>query len=141
MRANQVKTDLVSVTAVVQDKPWVFCQDEVNARDVDLKRWPSSDIRYRGVFRTLARAPRIGTGLWEGGSEECQQELLDSQSRAQAQVVYALLDEIGRLLDLKHLTADARRVFYLKYVVHVYHKSSSTDISLPFKDLVCWSTG
>jgi hypothetical protein len=84
------------------------------ARDASLKKWPKINARYRAVFKTLRRVPKFETGLWERGCEDCQSELSTSSSHSQAQVVYALLHEIEDQMDLKKLTGDGRRTFFLQ---------------------------
>ncbi|KAJ5175357.1 uncharacterized protein N7482_001234 [Penicillium canariense] len=101
-------------TPAVQRKAWIFRIGADNARHVNVRDWPEVDIRYRGVFRTLKRVPRFEKGLWEGGSDSCQEKLDDGQPRAQSQLVYALLNEIGEMLDLKRETKDEMNIFYLR---------------------------
>ncbi|KAJ5096165.1 hypothetical protein NUU61_005521 [Penicillium alfredii] len=101
-------------TPTVQRKAWIFRSGVEDARDIDLNEWSKIDIRYRGVFKTLAKVPCFSKGLWDGGCELCQVELEQKKPWAQAQVVYALLEEIGDMLDIKRSTADGKKVFFLK---------------------------
>lgn len=80
---------------------------------MNLDQWSKVDIRYRGVFKTLAKCPKFAKGLWEGGSESCQPALEKGKPRAQGQVVYALLDEIGEMLNVSRETLDGDGIFYL----------------------------
>ena len=80
---------------------------------MDLNDWSLVDIRYRGVFKTLAKAPRFSKGLWDGGCEECQEELNGGNPSSQAQVVYALMNEVCGMLDLQRPTSDGDAIFYL----------------------------
>lgn len=80
---------------------------------MDVYDWSKVDIRYRGVFTTLTRCPEFAAGLWERGSELCQGALDNGKPRAQGQVIYALLDEIGDMLDLQRETSDGKAVFVL----------------------------
>lgn len=114
MSTKKVLTDLSSIKALVHDKPWIFRNPVQDFRRVNLKAWCKTDTRYRGVFKTLRRVPKFETGLWDGGTEDCQEELAERGSGAQAQVVYALLSEIEDMMDLKKLMADGQRVFFLK---------------------------
>lgn len=114
MSTKKVLTDLSSIKALVHDKPWIFRNPVQDFRRVNLKAWCKTDTRYRGVFKTLRRVPKFETGLWDGGTEDCQEELAEHGSGAQAQVVYALLSEIEDMMDLKKLMADGQRVFFLK---------------------------
>jgi hypothetical protein len=78
-----------------------------------MEEWSKVDIRYRGVFRTLPKCPRFANGLWDGGSENCQYELTTGKPKAQAQVLYALLSEVGEMLGLKRETSDGDGFFFL----------------------------
>lgn len=71
-------------------------------------------IRYRGVFLALRCVLQTQTGLWEGDVEDCEYELDEDSIRAQAEVVYALLDETTRFMDQKRVTADKKRLFFLR---------------------------
>lgn len=81
---------------------------------MDVDRWSTVDIRYRGVFKTLTKCPKLTTGLWDGGSESCQPALDKGKIRAQGHVVYALLNEVGEMVNLKRETNDGKGVFVLK---------------------------
>lgn len=100
-------------TATAQRKPWIFRGGVEDAHEMDIGDWSKVDIRYRGVFRTLPKCPRFKKGLWEAGCESCEDELESGRPRAQAQVVYALLCEIGEMLDLRRETCDGENIFYL----------------------------
>ncbi|OKO99231.1 hypothetical protein PENSUB_8618 [Penicillium subrubescens] len=124
---NQPVTDLLpdrylekAENSPVKTKPWVFRNDVKYARDVSLKEWSKTNSRYRAVFKTLRRVPKFETSLWEGGCEDCQDELSQNRSHTQAQVVFALLSEIGEMLELKRLTADGKRSFFLMPRLMVY---------------------
>jgi hypothetical protein len=114
MSTKKVSTDAQSIKALIHDKPWIFRNPVQDFRRVNLKAWSKADLRYQAVFKALRRVPKIETGQWDGGTEDCEKELIENDSRIQAQVVYALLNDIDCLMDLKKLTADAKRVFSLK---------------------------
>lgn len=78
-----------------------------------MDEWSKVDIRYRGVFKTLPQCPKFTKGLWDGGCEDCQDELNSGIPKTQAQVIYALLSEIGDMLNLKRETYDGDAVFSL----------------------------
>lgn len=78
-----------------------------------MSQWSKVDIRYRGVFKTLKKCPRFTQGLWDGGSESCQRALDKGKLKAQGQVVYALLNEIGDMLCLERETSNSDGVFLL----------------------------
>lgn len=99
--------------AAVQRKPWIFRRGAEDARTVDLEEWSKVDIRYRGVFKTLKKVPRFSKALWDGGCESCQPELDSKTPRAQGQVVYALLNEIGNMLALERRTVNGG-IFFLR---------------------------
>lgn len=80
---------------------------------MDVSNWSKVDIRYRGVFTTLAKCPEFAAGLWEGGSELCQGALDNGRPKAQGHVIYALLEEIGDVLNLQRRTMDPKAVFAL----------------------------
>ena len=80
---------------------------------MDIEEWSKVDIRYRGVFQTLSKCPHFTKGLWQGGSQECQYELISSRPKAQSQVIYALLSEIGEMIGLKRETFDGDGIFFL----------------------------
>ncbi|CAL5869439.1 uncharacterized protein PFLUO_LOCUS3668 [Penicillium psychrofluorescens] len=100
--------------STVQRKAWIFRTGTDDARTVDLEEWSIVDIRYRGVFKTLAKVPCFDKGLWDGGSELCQVELDAKKPRAQAQVIYALMNEIGEMLGIKRSMSDGKGHFYLR---------------------------
>ncbi|KAJ5675713.1 hypothetical protein N7462_008610 [Penicillium macrosclerotiorum] len=100
-------------TTTVQRKPWIFRGGAEDARKVNMGRWSKVDIRYRGVFKTLAKVPRFQRGLWEDGSEDCQDKLDEAKDHTQDQVIYALLNELGEMMNLKRDTAAKDRVFSL----------------------------
>ncbi|KAJ5632321.1 hypothetical protein N7490_008660 [Penicillium lividum] len=100
--------------STVQRKPWIFRAPVDDARDVDQSDWSEVDIRYRGVFKTLLKVPRFGKGLWEGGSEEHMPQDDTRSMRSQAQVMYALMSEVGEMLDLQRPTREGDAVFFLK---------------------------
>ena len=78
-----------------------------------MDEWSKVDIRYRGVFKTLPKCPQFTKGLWEGGCEDCQDELNSGRPKTQAQAIYALLSEISEMLGLKRETYDGDAVFSL----------------------------
>ncbi|KKK17597.1 hypothetical protein AOCH_005759 [Aspergillus ochraceoroseus] len=117
---------------LVRRSPWVFRATH-DGRQVNLNKWSKVDIRFRGVFRTLKRAPAFASGLYEstgeagcllaGGSSSSSytssfffssSSLLSSRTsfedavKAQAQVVYALIDEILTLLQITREAEDHR---------------------------------
>ncbi|KAJ5580021.1 uncharacterized protein N7459_006006 [Penicillium hispanicum] len=101
-------------TPTVQRKAWVFRNGAEDAHHVDLNAWSKVDIRYRGVFKTLAKVPCFSKCLWDGGCEDCQQELDDGRPSAQAQVIYALMNEVGDMLDLQRPTKNGDAIFELR---------------------------
>jgi len=98
--------------AAAQRKAWIFRHGD-DAREVNIEDWSKVDIRYKGVFRTLSKCPRFAKGLWEGGCEDCQDGLDSGRPKTQAQVVYALLSEVGEMLGLKRETYDGDALFFL----------------------------
>ncbi|KAJ6104321.1 hypothetical protein N7523_010641 [Penicillium sp. IBT 18751x] len=96
----------------VQRRAWIFRSGNEYARGVDME-WSKVDIRYRGVFQSLFKCPHFTKGLWQGGSQDCRFELLTGRIKAQSQVIYALLSEIGKMIDLKRETCDGDSIFYL----------------------------
>ncbi|KAJ5604948.1 hypothetical protein N7510_010102 [Penicillium lagena] len=100
--------------STVQRRAWIFRTGTEDARTVDLEEWSIVDIRYRGVFKTLAKVPCFDKGLWDGGSELCRVELDAKKPRAQAQVIYALMNEIGDMLGIKRSMNDGKGYFYLR---------------------------
>lgn len=84
---------------------------------MDLSDWSNVDIRYRGVFKTLAKAPEFEKGLWDGGCEACEDDLSRSNPEAQAHVVYALMKEVGAMLDLSRETKQRDAIFSLRQVI------------------------
>ncbi|KAF3387422.1 hypothetical protein F1880_000119 [Penicillium rolfsii] len=121
---------------IVKMKPWVFHNDVTYARDVSLKQWPKPDTRYRAVFKTLRRVPRLETSLWEGGCEDCQDELSETRPHTQAQVVFALLAEIEDMLNLKRFTdnSKSKKAFFLKPRLMVYQLEYWTGYREKHKD-------
>lgn len=101
--------------ATVQRKAWIFRNGNEDGREVDLSEWSQIDIRYRGVFKTLLKCPKFALGLWDG-AESCQRALERGKPKAQGQVVYALLNEIGRMIGVERETNDGEGVFVLAYV-------------------------
>lgn len=104
----------LSSTASVQRKPWIFRGSVEDARDVDQSEWSKVDVRYRGVFRTLAKVPHFSKGLWDGGSEEHMIQPDIRSSRSQGQVIYALMNEIADMIDLQRPTREGDAIFFLK---------------------------
>ena len=102
-------------TATVQRKAWIFRGGVEDAREMNQKDWSKVDIRYRGVFRTLSKVPQFKKGLWDGGDESRQAELDEKKMWAQAQVIYALMSEVGDMLGLQRPTQDGEAVLYLRY--------------------------
>ncbi|KAJ5681652.1 uncharacterized protein N7477_001592 [Penicillium maclennaniae] len=103
---------LANQTPNVQRRAWVFRSGNEYARGVDME-WSKVDIRYRGVFQSLVKCPHFTKGLWQDGSQDCRYELLTGRIKAQSQVIYALLSEIGKMIDLKRETCDGDGIFYL----------------------------
>lgn len=102
--------------ATVRRKAWIFRDGAEDGRGVNLDRWSKVDVRYRGVFKALAKCPKFAKGLWEGGSESCKDALEKGTPKAQGHVVYALLDEIGEMLNESRETLDGEAIFYLTLV-------------------------
>ncbi|KAJ5300692.1 uncharacterized protein N7443_005694 [Penicillium atrosanguineum] len=100
-------------TPNTQRKAWIFRSGEEYACGMDIEEWSKVDIRYRGVFQTLSKCPHFTKGLWQGGSQNCRHELITSQPNAQSQVIYALLSEIGEMIDLRRETYDGDGIFFL----------------------------
>ncbi|CEJ55351.1 hypothetical protein PMG11_01614 [Penicillium brasilianum] len=119
---------------LVHGKPWIFRNPVQDFRHVNLKAWSKTDLRYQAVFKALRHVPKIETGLWDGGTEDCERELIENDSRAQAQVVYALLNDIDSGMGLKKLTADAKRVFSLKARLLIYQMEYWTGYREKHKD-------
>lgn len=101
-------------TASVQRKPWIFRGSVEDARDVDQTEWSKVDIRYRGVFKTLAKVPTFSKGLWDGGSEEHMMKADFGSLRSQGQVIYALMGEVADMVDLQRPTREGDAIFFLK---------------------------
>lgn len=80
---------------------------------MNLVEWSEVDLRYRDVFNTLFRCPDFARDLFDGGSESCQDVLDGSSPAAQGRVVYALLDEVGKLGNLQRATYNRKGIFYL----------------------------
>ncbi|KAJ5309107.1 hypothetical protein N7508_004486 [Penicillium antarcticum] len=95
-------------------KAWIFRNGTDDGRDIDLDEWSPVDMRYRGVFKTLAKVPLFSKGLWEGGCELFDYEVGTKNPRVQAHVVYALLHEIGDMLNISRPTSKANVIFYPK---------------------------
>lgn len=109
---------MIDSLAVVERSPWVFRSDTQDARPVDLSRWSTFDIRYRGVFRTLQKVPAFANGLYE---DVCDAERVSAASVSQTtlfqdQVVYALLSELFEMMDLRHAVNGDKSFFFLRYV-------------------------
>ncbi|KAJ6017966.1 hypothetical protein N7451_001345 [Penicillium sp. IBT 35674x] len=101
-------------TSSVQRKPWIFRGNVEDARDVDQGEWSKVDIRYRGVFKTLAKVPTFSKGLWDGGSEEHMIQNDFKNLRSQGQVIYALMNEVADMIDLQRPTREGDAIFFLK---------------------------
>ncbi|KAJ5810393.1 uncharacterized protein N7503_002611 [Penicillium pulvis] len=101
-------------TSSVQRKPWIFRGNVEDARDVDQGEWSKVDIRYRGVFKTLAKVPTFSKGLWDGGSEDHMVQTDSRNSRSQGQVIYALMNEVADMIDLQRPTREGDAIFFLK---------------------------
>ncbi|KAJ5748030.1 uncharacterized protein N7511_009726 [Penicillium nucicola] len=100
--------------SVTQHKAWIFRDNTEDGRDVDLNEWSPVDMRYRGLFKTLAQAPQFSKGLWKGGCELFDYEVGTKNPRVQAHVIYSLLHEIGDMLDISRPTCKEDVIFYPK---------------------------
>ncbi|OGM40968.1 hypothetical protein ABOM_010500 [Aspergillus bombycis] len=102
---------------MVQRIIWLFRRQQ-NARQVNLNRWSTVDIRFRGVFKTLKKVPLFRKGLYEDDAshEDPPARRYDfaSAARAQGQVVYALLDEVLGVLSITRETEDPESYFCLR---------------------------
>ncbi|KAE8397207.1 hypothetical protein BDV37DRAFT_289627 [Aspergillus pseudonomiae] len=102
---------------VSQRTIWLFRRQQ-NARQVNLNRWSTVDIRFRGVFKTLKKVPLFRKGLYEDdaghGDPPARGYDFATAVRAQGQVVYALLDEILGALSITRETEDPESYFYLR---------------------------
>lgn len=89
----------------VRREAWIFRNGKEDGREVNIGEWPEVDHRYRGVFSRLSICPDFAKGLWERGSESCQNTLNSTSPFAQASVIYALLHEVDAMLKLKRPAA------------------------------------
>ncbi|OGE48703.1 hypothetical protein PENARI_c026G06537 [Penicillium arizonense] len=99
---------------VTHRKAWIFRDGTQDGRDVDLDEWSPVDMRYRGVFKSLAKVPQFTKGLWEGGCELFDYDVGTKNPRVQAHVIYALLHEIGDMLNISRPTSKEDVIFYAK---------------------------
>ncbi|OJJ46398.1 hypothetical protein ASPZODRAFT_29633, partial [Penicilliopsis zonata CBS 506.65] len=103
-------------TSVLERLPWMFRRGLEDATDVDVDRWSPIDVRYRGVYRSLSKAPPFPHGLYDNAdSIELIRECLDSApAYAQRQAAYALFEEILRMLCIKRRTYSEKDYFHLR---------------------------
>ncbi|PWY64067.1 hypothetical protein BO70DRAFT_208281 [Aspergillus heteromorphus CBS 117.55] len=105
------------MTAAVQRPVWIFREAE-DGREVNQKKWSKVDIRFRGVFKSLKKVPQFEDGVYEenGGNVKSLPTGMSFKDSAKAQswVVYALLDEILNLLDIRQESEDEHQYFYLR---------------------------
>ncbi|KAL2004059.1 hypothetical protein VTN02DRAFT_564 [Thermoascus thermophilus] len=101
-------------SSAVQQNVWVFRYGRHDARDVDLKMWSNTDIRYRGVFKALCKVPSFDKDLYDGGSEFGLDELFNKSTAAQGHVLYALLHEILEIAHIRRQMYGRRSYFYLR---------------------------
>ncbi|KAI9044247.1 uncharacterized protein KD926_001477 [Aspergillus affinis] len=104
-------------SSVVQRTPWAFRGVE-DARQVNLGKWSKVDVRFRGVFRMLNKVPQFKKGLYQNEDrniEGCSRKyIFEDAARAQGQVVYALLEEILNLLDIRREMDSHLSYFFLR---------------------------
>lgn len=81
---------------------------------MDLEMWSNTDIRYRGVFKTLRKVPSFDKDLYDGGSLFGLDELFNKSTTAQSQVLYAFLHEILDMMHIRRETHNIRSYFYLR---------------------------
>ncbi|KAF7586347.1 hypothetical protein BBP40_009043 [Aspergillus hancockii] len=104
-------------SSVVQRTIWLFRRQQ-DARQVNLSKWSKVDIRFRGVYKTLKKVPPFRKGLYEddeGQLPGSEWEFdFEEASRAQGQVIYALMDDILRALKIRRETDDDQSYFCLR---------------------------
>ncbi|PYI12040.1 hypothetical protein BO78DRAFT_272933, partial [Aspergillus sclerotiicarbonarius CBS 121057] len=104
-------------TRVVQRPVWAFRKDD-DARQKNLRKWSKVDIAFRGVFQTLKKGPQFEKGLFEdenGSAAICPPRTnFEKVYKRQAQVIYALLDELMYKLAISRESEDDRKWFYLR---------------------------
>ncbi|KAA8650089.1 uncharacterized protein ATNIH1004_002770 [Aspergillus tanneri] len=114
-------------SSVVQRTFWVFRGVE-DARHVNLSKWSKIDIRFRGVYKTLKKAPQFRKGLYENDGGRCESSNrrfnFNDVAKIQGQVVYALLDEVMNMLNISRDMEDNLSYFFLR------HNPSSSDSEL-----------
>ncbi|THC99196.1 hypothetical protein EYZ11_001284 [Aspergillus tanneri] len=104
-------------SSVVQRTFWVFRGVE-DARHVNLSKWSKIDIRFRGVYKTLKKAPQFRKGLYENDGGRCESSNrrfnFNDVAKIQGQVVYALLDEVMNMLNISRDMEDNLSYFFLR---------------------------
>ncbi|PYH97430.1 hypothetical protein BO71DRAFT_318624 [Aspergillus ellipticus CBS 707.79] len=104
-------------TSVVRRPIWIFRHVE-NGRRVKVKRWSSVDIRFRGVFQALRKVPRFEGNLYEENGARVvripRKKSFEGSAKMQSWVVYALLDEIFKLLDIRQESEKPGQWFFLR---------------------------
>ncbi|PWY69874.1 hypothetical protein BO94DRAFT_477640 [Aspergillus sclerotioniger CBS 115572] len=104
-------------TRIVQRPVWAFRKED-DARLKNLKKWSKVDIAFRGVFQTLKKGPQFEKGLFEdenGSAAICPPRTnFKKVCKRQAQVIYALLDELMYKLAISRESEDDRKWFYLR---------------------------
>ncbi|KAL3475279.1 hypothetical protein BJX99DRAFT_259569 [Aspergillus californicus] len=101
---------------ILKRTPWIF-RTAQDGRDVNLTKWSKVDIRFRGVFKTLKNAPPFTKGLFENNNGQMASSAkidFEEAVKAQAQVVYALMDEILNLLEIHREMESFREFFHLR---------------------------
>lgn len=86
---------------------------------MDLNKWSTVDIKYRGVFKTLEKVPRFVRGVYQDGPRDgiVPDEKIEESGRFQGHVVYALLSDIleSENVSTRHGMAK-KEGFSLRYV-------------------------
>ncbi|RAK95464.1 uncharacterized protein BO80DRAFT_368656 [Aspergillus ibericus CBS 121593] len=104
-------------TRCVQRPVWVFREDN-DARGKNLRKWSKVDIAFRGVFQTLKKGPQFEKGFFEdenGSTAICPPRTNFAKvCKRQAQVIYALLDELMYKLSISRESEDDRKWFFLR---------------------------
>ncbi|KAL4877318.1 hypothetical protein BJY04DRAFT_230807 [Aspergillus karnatakaensis] len=102
-------------SAIIKRVPWIF-RAAKDGREVNLSKWSKVDIRFRGVFKTLKNVPSFTKGLFEHESGHMSSSKGDFEKAvtAQGQVVYALLEEVLNMLQIKREAEDHTKFFFLR---------------------------
>ncbi|RJE27374.1 hypothetical protein PHISCL_00250 [Aspergillus sclerotialis] len=123
-------------SSIVEKTIWAFRNDVEDARQVDLQKWSNIDIRYRGVFQTLAKVPKFKRGLYEDVMENLSASKLEESARFQGYVVYALLSDVLEMVGLRRWVwdEDGEGFFYLRPRLLSYHMDYLTGYRERYKD-------